>query len=246
MAGRKGYKGGRGGGKGGAGVKTCNKCHKVGHFAADCRSGGKVTVTCNRCKKVGHLAADCRSGGKYSTGGKTFKCTNCNMNNHTTADCSKGSPGKNSKVLRPCRFCGEMHMDKDCPTKGGSSISTSHHDDTSMIDVFGKPTFDPPCAHCSGQHFTHQCPTVNHPPASQFQYQRFTLPGVPQTSVFDSIYNVQEEFVTGDPWQNQMRHGYVDIHHHPTFYTAPVTIAFQLQQQWRIDMDGDVIMMTDW
>ncbi|KAH6703138.1 hypothetical protein BKA61DRAFT_680767 [Leptodontidium sp. MPI-SDFR-AT-0119] len=249
MAGRGGNGGGRGkgrgggggggGGRDGAGAKTCNICHKVGHIAADCRSAGK-----------------------------TFKCTNCNMNNHTTADCTKGAKngekkgekrgdkrgdkkGDNShapskgKVSRPCRFCQELHLDRDCPTKGGKGSSFGEtRGDTRMRDVFGTPEFSPPCQYCGGQHFSTDCPKIPHQLADQYQYQRYPSQPAPAKSLWDTCDDIHEEFVSGDPWGAATTYGPVDANDFPTFYTQPIVTSLYLQQQQRRDIEGDIIM--DW
>ncbi|KAH7324085.1 hypothetical protein BKA65DRAFT_555745 [Rhexocercosporidium sp. MPI-PUGE-AT-0058] len=230
MAGRRGRGGGGGGGKGGAGAKTCNKCHKVGHIAANCRSSGN-----------------------------TFKCTNCNMNNHATADCTKGKKKgekhvtsslgttvSKRKVSRPCRFCKDMHLDKDCPTKGGSGSIIAHtYGDTHMRDVFGVPEFSPPCHYCGGQHLSTNCPKLVHQPADQYQYQRYPAqlaPVAPVMNLWDACDDIREEFVTGEPWYDATRYGQVDNNSFPTFYTLAVSAEVYLEQNQRRDIDGDCIM----
>ncbi|KAG4441119.1 hypothetical protein IFR05_003409 [Cadophora sp. M221] len=227
--------GGAGGGREGAGAKTCNTCHKVGHIAADCRSAGK-----------------------------TFECTNCNMNNHTTADCTKGAkngekkgdkrgekkgdnnpaPGK-GKASRPCRFCQEMHLDKECPTKGvkGSS-STYNGGDARMRDVFGAPEFSPPCQYCGGQHFSNDCPKIPHQQADQYQFQRYPAQTAPLSNFWDVCDDVHEEFTSSGPFVAATKYGPVDVNEFPTFYTQPIVAGLYLQQQHRRDIEGDIIM--DW
>ena len=38
----------------------CLKCRKVGHKAANCRSGQKFNGNCHYCGKPGHRIAECR------------------------------------------------------------------------------------------------------------------------------------------------------------------------------------------
>ncbi|KAI9047346.1 hypothetical protein LZ554_008793 [Drepanopeziza brunnea f. sp. 'monogermtubi'] len=238
----------------GAGAKTCNKCYKVGHLAADCYSNGQtyrnLPKKCGKCNKSGHLTAECYQGKGANTVARYFTCTVCNMNNHTTADCTRKGKANSTttigpRVTRPCRWCSEMHMDRDCPLKGvnyGGSSSTSHHDDVTMVDVFGPATVDPACNYCGVQHFSNDCPSIQHPQPGQFQFQRFAAPTQPSKTVWDAAYDLDEEYDNGDPYSH---YGYVNNNLYSSFYIPPKTIVQRQQAEFRVDADGDVIMITD-
>ncbi|KAL2062591.1 hypothetical protein VTL71DRAFT_5663 [Oculimacula yallundae] len=250
MAGRGGNNDGRGGspkGRGGGGGGN-GQNSKGG-------AGAKGPKTCNTCHKTGHLAADCRS-----TNGKVFKCINCNMNNHTTADCTRGGKGTHTQARRsktetdikppkPCRFCQEFHLSKDCPNRAVQFTETRlDYDDTRMSNIFPVTTYSPACQYCGGQHLSTACPKLIQQPLDQYQYQRFPaaqpVQVQPQTTLWLACQEIEEEFITGDPWNDVMRYGQVDNNDYPTYYTQPVVAEMYYQQQQRMDLDGDVIM--DW
>ncbi|PVH71997.1 hypothetical protein DL98DRAFT_596439 [Cadophora sp. DSE1049] len=230
-----------GNGKGGAGAKTCYICGKGGHVAQDCRSAGQGKKYCTNCKMTNHNTADCTRGGKKGQKQITF-----DSNNTSTALSTK-------KVTRPCRFCREMHLDKDCPTKNGGNgtVMTTNQGDSVFRDVFGTPEFTPPCQHCGGQHLSTNCPRIVQQPVDQYQYQRYPAQPVqyvpPAKSLWDACDEIDEEFVVGDPWYPATRMGPVDPNQFPTHYTQEVCAAVHYQQNQNVDRDGDrYVDSMDW
>ncbi|EKD13324.1 uncharacterized protein L3040_002812 [Drepanopeziza brunnea f. sp. 'multigermtubi'] len=255
MAREGGSKGRGGGGVAGAGAKTCNKCYQVGHLAANCYANGQASRNppkqCGKCSKTGHLTAECRQGKGANTAAKHFACTVCKMNNHTTADCTrKGKAGSTTKtgprVTRPCRWCSEMHLDRDCPVKGGNygGSSTSHDEDVIMVDAFGPAWVDPACHHCGVQHFSNDCPSILlHPQPGQFRFPRFTAPTQPGKTVWDAAHHRDEEDDNGDAYSHFR---FVNHNLNTAFYISFKMVVGNPQEEVRVDADGDVIMTSDW
>ena len=250
MGKRGGKKGGRGNGNGNSnviiqsGVVTCTICQKKGHIAQDCRLRGQVTKYCANCKMTNHNTSDCTRGVKNGQKQITFDSSNT-----STAVSTK-------KVTRPCRFCKEMHFDKDCPTKNGGIVQAGqlvpvNQGDSVYRNVFGTPQFTPPCQYCGGQHLSDNCPKLIQQPVDQYQYQRYPAQPVqyvpPAKSLWDACDEIDEEFVGGDPWYPATRAGPVNPNQYPTHYTQDVCAAVYHQQNLNVDRDGDVYMNTmDW
>ncbi|CZS89436.1 hypothetical protein WAI453_002647 [Rhynchosporium graminicola] len=236
---RGGNNGGQGGnskGRGGGGGQNGNP--------------GAGAKTCNKCQKFGHLAVNCRSNGNQS-----FKCMNCKMNNHTTVECTQGpnsnqnnkQASKNKATIRPCRFCQELHLDKNCPTKSIKFTATGlNYGDTSMKDVFGVGDFSHPCHHCGGQHLSHSCPNISQQSQDLYHYQRYPAQAaqvVLQMSLWDACDDIDEEFTTGDPWHAAPAYGPVYGNFYANHCAQPEeSPVYYHMQQYRTDLDGDVIM----
>jgi hypothetical protein len=128
---------------------------------------------CKHCNEQGHWDSSCPNLGNGNQNQIQIQYQNQSQNQNQ----NQNQNGK--RGLRPCRNCGDMHMDRDCPQNNGGNRNQgndnrNNNQPRALFHNGQEPALDRPCHHCQGNHYSNKCPNNGSNQNSGYVNQHFT------------------------------------------------------------------------